>query len=224
MKGLLAQPISAQPLVEMVTERLMAAIISGELPPGDRISEQGLARQMGVSRGPLREALRRLEGRKLIERTPNKGARVATLSTSDLDALLIVREALEGMASRLAAEKMTDDEINELKKLLEKHGSMADLRKGTGYYQESRDFDFHFRIIQGCRNDKLISILCDDLYDLLRVYRYKSSTLKGRARQAFEEHQRIINAIAARSPEAAEAAMREHLRNARVYIGRANSG
>lgn len=213
----LSEPVRVQSLVETIVERLEAAIVSGELPPNTRISEQGLARQMGVSRGPLREAVRRLEGRKLIERTPNKGARVSALSPEDLEALLVVREALEGMASRLAAERMSDAEIAALEALLEQHGSMDDVQQGTGYYQESRDFDFHFRIIKASGNERLIGILCGDLYHLLRVYRYKSSRMHGRAKQAFDEHRRIVAALAARDPDAAEAAMREHLRNARAY-------
>ncbi|WP_342640454.1 GntR family transcriptional regulator [Rhodoligotrophos ferricapiens] len=213
----LSDPVRAQSLVEAIVERLEAAIVSGELSPDTRISEQGLARQMGVSRGPLREAMRRLEGRKLIERTPNKGARVTALSPADLEALLVVREALEGMACRLAAEHMSDAEIAALEGLLEKHGALEDVKTGTGYYQESPDFDFHFRIIKASRNERLISILCGDLYHLLRVYRYKSSRTRGRAGQALKEHKRIVGALAARDPDAAEAAMREHLRNARTY-------
>ena len=215
----LGDPVRAQSLVEAIVERLEAAIVSGELSPDTRISEQGLARQMGVSRGPLREAMRRLEGRKLIERTPNKGARVTALSREDLEGLLVVREALEGMACRLAAENMTDSEREALQELIEQHGTLEDVKTGTGYYQESRDFDFHFRIINGSRNERLISILCEDLYHLLRVYRYKSSRTRGRAIQALDEHKKIVAAIMARDPDAAETAMREHLRNARAYAG-----
>ena len=215
IKKLTSSKIVAKSLVEVVTERLEEAIIGGELAPGERIFEQVLATDMGISRGPLREAIRRLEGRRLLTREPNVGVRVAELSLERLDDLLTVREALEGMACRIAAERFTDEEIQDLQKMLDKHS--AGVRSRKGYYQQGRDFDFHFRIAEASGNEFLISMISGDLYDLLRVYRYKSSTLKGRADEALEEHQKIVDALAARDPEQAEAAMREHLRNARHH-------
>lgn len=214
----LNQPVRARSLVDAVVERLEAAIIKGELEPGTRVSEQALANSLGVSRGPLREAIRSLEGRKLLERTPNIGVRVAELSLKDLIDLLVVREVLEGAASALAAERMTDQEIDELKQLLSQHATQKSVRDGTGYYQESKDFDFHFRVVKGSRNERLIQMLCGDLYDLLRVYRYKAGTLPGRAKKALEEHRSIVAAIAKRDPLLAEQKMREHIRNARAHF------
>lgn len=218
MASVLDNKVQAQSLVDIVAERIEAAIISGQLEPGAKLSEQGLAASLGVSRGPLREAIRRLEGRKLLERTPNIGVRVAQLSLRDLNEILQVREALEGMACGLAARNMTDDEIAGLARLLEGHGKQKALQEGTGYYQESKDFDFHFRIVTGSRNARLIQMLTGDLYYLLRVYRYKSSTKPGRAAEALREHQAILSAIAARDVAAAEDAMRTHLRHARRYV------
>lgn len=192
--------------------------MSGELAPGSRLSEHALALSLGVSRGPLREAIRRLEGRKLVERTPNIGVHIAVLSLKDLADLLIVREALEGMACRLAAERLSDEEITGLENLLKDHGAQESVKAGTGYYQEGRDFDFHFRIVQASSNPQLIQMLTGDLYDLLRVYRYKASTLDGRAAKAFEEHHAIVEALKTHDPDRAEAAMRSHVRNARVHV------
>lgn len=218
MRELLDQKVQAQSLVDAVTERIEAAIISGALEPGSRLSEQALAASLGVSRGPLREAIRRLEGRKLLQRTPNIGVRVAALSLKDLNEVLQVREALEGMAAALAAIHMTDAEVAALKGLLDKHGQQKSVQEGKGYYQESKDFDFHFRIVTGSHNERLIEMLMGDLYHLLRIYRYKSSTKPGRAQQALHEHKDIVAAIASRDPAAAEQTMRQHLRNARVYV------
>ena len=218
MADAFTQKVQAQSLVDVVAERLEAAIISGELEPGAKLSEQGLAASLGVSRGPLREAIRRLEGRKLLERTPNIGVRVAQLSLKDLNEVLQVREALEGMACGLAALNMTDEEIAGLAKLIESHGRQPAVQEGKGYYQESKDFDFHFRIVTGSRNERLAQMLLGDLYYLLRVYRYKSSTKPGRATEALDEHRAIVAAIARRDPAGAEAAMRTHLRNARRYV------
>lgn len=218
MAQLLNSRIRAQSLVDVVTERLEAAIISGELAPGSRVSELALANSLGVSRGPLREAIRRLEGRKLVERTPNIGVRIAELSVKDLGELLLVREALEGMACGLAAENIASSEIDALARLLEDHSKQKELQSGKGYYQESKDFDFHFRIARASGNERLISMITGDLYHLLRVYRYKSSTLTGRAAKAFEEHQQILEALRKRDPQLAEAKMREHIRNARLHV------
>ncbi|QDO97545.1 GntR family transcriptional regulator [Ferrovibrio terrae] len=218
MSGLLTNQVQRQSLVDTVTERLEAAIVAGELEPGHRISENALAAALGVSRGPLREAIRRLEGRKLLERTPNIGVRVAKISIQDLKQLLEVRESLEGMACRLAATEMTDAEIEELKRLLSEHERQEGVLGGTGYYQYPKDEDFHFCIAKGSRNKWLAEMLCDGLYDLLRVYRFKSSTRAGRAQQALSEHKAIVAAIESRDPDMAEVAMRRHLRNARAHI------
>ncbi len=212
--------VEAHSLVDDIAQQLETAIVSGELRPGTKLSEQGLAKTLGVSRSPLREAIRRLEGRKLIERTPNIGARVAQLSPTELYDLLVVREALEGMASRRAAENMTEADVARLRELLHEHALQQEASAGAGYYQQGRDFDFHFLIIRASRNDRLIAMLCDDLYDLLRVYRYNSSTKPGRAKKALEEHEAIVEAIASRDGDRAEDAMRRHLRNARAHLER----
>jgi len=218
MNGILNHKVAAQSLVDALAERIEAAIVSGDLQPGSKLSEQGLAASLGVSRGPLREAIRRLEGRKLLQRTPNIGVHVASLSPGDLYEVLQVREALEGMACALAARNMTDGELKALSELLEQHQQQKSVQEGTGYYQESKDFDFHFRIVKGSRNARLIQMLCEDLYYLLRVYRYKSSTKPGRAKQALREHKDIVAALMRRDPVDAERKMRLHIGNARRYV------
>lgn len=210
------QRINAQSLVDIVTERLESAIMSGELAPGARISEHALALSLGVSRGPLREAIRRLEGRKLVERTTNIGVRVASLSLKGLSDLLTVREALEGIACRLACERISDEELDVLGALLEEHGAQDGVREGTAYIQNTRDYDFHFRIARASGNEQLSRMLTEELYDLLRLYRFQSSTSAGRAQRALAEHGAILAALRSRDPDRAEAAMREHIRNARL--------
>ena len=218
MSDILNTKVSAQSLVDVLAERIEAAIVNGGLQPGSKLSEQALAAQLGVSRGPLREAIRRLEGRKLLQRTPNIGVRVASLSSNDLFEVLQIREALEGMACALAAKNMSDEELNALSELLDQHQQQRSVQEGTGYYQESKDFDFHFRIMKGSRNTRLIQMLCEDLYYLLRAYRYKSSTKPGRAKQALREHKDIVAALMRRDPVEAERKMRLHIRNARRYV------
>ena len=209
--------IQAKSLVDAVTEQLEAAIIGGDLAPGERLREQVLAAEYGISRGPLREAIRRLEGRRLLERKANIGVSVVELSPRRLTELLAVREALEGMACRLAAERISPAEIDQLRNMLSDHASHQEVVSGEGYYQQSGDFDFHFRIAKASQNDYLISMISGDLYDLLRLYRYKSSTMSGRAAKALAEHHAILDAMAAGDPDRAEAAMRTHIGNARNH-------
>lgn len=201
-------------LADRAFEWLEEAIIKGDYPPQTKLDEVALAKAFGISRGPVREAIRRLEGKKLVERVPHVGARVAGLHSGDLADLLYVREALEGMACRLATLRMPDEELAALEELIEGHAKADPLKAGDSYYQRPGDFDFHFRIIQGSRNAKLIEMLCDDLYYLLRVYRYRSSSRKGRAQEALKEHRQVIAAMKSRDPDGAEAAMRSHLRHA----------
>lgn len=218
MAGVLNNKVQVQSLVDVVAERLEAAIISGQLEPGSRISEQSLAASLGVSRGPLREAIRRLEGRKLLERTPNIGVRVTSLSLKDLNEILQVREALECLACRLAASNMSDTEIASLKKLLVEHEKQKSVQENKGHYQEAKNLDFHYRLVNGSGNERLAHMLTGDLHYMLRVYRYKSGAQQGRAAEVLAEHRAIVTALEARDPQAAEDAMRDHLCRARRFV------
>ncbi len=215
--SLLERPVAVTSMVDQVVARLEAAIISGELKAGLRLSEQALAAGMGISRGPLREALRRLEGRGLIERTPHLGARVTELFGKKLEEILVVRESLESLACRLAATKISDQDMEELETILAKHEARAGAAR-AGAYHESPDHDFHRAIIQASENQKLMDILFEDIYYLMRFHRYRSGSTPGRAEAALQEHRAIFAAIKARAPEKAEQAMRTHLTNAHANI------
>lgn len=214
----LGDPIEIRTLADHAFDKIVTAIVKGELPPGSRISEVLLARTMGISRGPLREAIRRLEGRKLVVRKPHAGVRVASLTPSDLIEIFFVREALEGMACRLATERMSDAELDVLGVKLAEHALGSELSSGAGYFQEAGDQDFHFLVAQGSKSGKLIELLCEGLYYLMRVYRFRSSIQPGRAEEAFAEHTDILAAMRARDPDRAEALMREHIAQARGIL------
>ena len=211
----LSSPLEIRTLADQAFDQIVTAIVRGDLAPGERLSESSLAKTFGISRGPLREAIRRLEGRKLVQRTPHIGARVVSLTTDDLVEIFFVREALEGMACRLATERMSDGELDDLAARLAAHESSADLSAGVGYFQEAGAGDFHFVVARGSRNTKLIELLCEELYYLMRVYRFRSSVRPGRARKALVEHQHILEAMRARDPHRAEALMRAHVAEAR---------
>jgi|TARA_R100000687_G_scaffold3667_3_gene4317 DNA-binding GntR family transcriptional regulator len=203
---------------DRVLFEIQRAIVEGGIAAGSKISEPELARRFNVSRAPLREALARLERCHLIERIPNAGARVVTLSPEGLISLYQIREELEGLACRLAAEQMPENEIDELRQLLDKHLETQRVREGESYYQEAGDLDFHYRIILGSKNQYLINMLCDELYYLVRMYRVQMGMNGPRVSRAFDEHKAIINAIANRDGELADLLMRRHIGASRKNI------
>ncbi len=184
-------------------------IVEGEIPPGSKLSEVELSTKYQVSRAVIREAINRLTSCHLIERKANVGARVISLSPEGLVELYQVREALEGMAARLAAKNMTDEEVEDLLALLDYH--FDTVKTGESYYQEAGDVDFHYRIIQGSKNSHLISMLTDGLYHLIRMYRVQLGMAGPRVSTAYDEHRHIAQAISNRDEELAEILMRRHI-------------
>lgn len=195
-------------------DKVVEAITSGEFESGERLSEAELARQLGISRGPLREALGRLEGR-LVRRTPRIGVHVISFTRDDIESLFLTREALEGMAARLACERMTGTQLAELRRLLDNHAHQPEVAAGEVYAQRSKDDDFHFAILKAAKSERIERLLMDEIYYQLRIHRRKSSTQPGRVKAALKEHGDIVDAFESRDPDRAEQAMRLHLRHAR---------
>lgn len=189
--------------------QLRKALVEGEIPQGTKLSEVELSTKYNVSRALVREAINRLETCNLVERKPNVGARVVALSPKGLIQLYQTREALEGMAARLAAQNMSDDEIVDLEKLLGSH--FEEVNTQGSYYQEAGDVDFHYRIILGSKNEHLISMLLNGIYHLVRMYRVQLGMEGPRVTTAFDEHKNIVRAIANRDAELAEMLMRRHI-------------
>ena len=189
--------------------QLRQDIVEGDILSGSKLSETELATRYAVSRAVVREAINRLENCHLVERKPNVGARVVALSPERLVSLYQVRESLEGMAARLAATNMTDDEIDDLRALLSTH--LQTVKSGETYYQEAGDVDFHYRIILGSKNDHLISMLIEGIYHLIRMYRVQLGMVGPRVTTAFDEHRSIAQAIENRDGELAEILMRRHI-------------
>lgn len=191
------------------------AILSGELPQGSKISEPELSRKLGISRGPLREAIRRLEERKLVTSLPRLGARVVELTPARLSEIYTIREALEGISAREAARHITAEEIENLRSLLRAHGEQLERADGSMYAQGLADDDFHFAIARYSRNETLFRLLCDEYYQLIRLFRQQHKVVSGRARRAYVEHCRILDALADHDCDLAELLMRRHISAAR---------
>jgi DNA-binding GntR family transcriptional regulator len=201
-------------LADIATHRLAHSIVTGKLAQGQKLNEAELAESFGMGRGPLREALRHLEGMRLVKRIPNVGARVVVLDRKTLSDLYAVREALEGMACRIAASQMSDAEIEQLRKLLDQHEAQIKKQGGKVYSQKEGDLDFHYQIARGSRNQMLMDLLGSEQYQLLRMCRYRTSRNAERTGPALQQHRQIVEALAQRDGELAEMLMRRHIRGA----------
>lgn len=215
--GALSEPQAENTLGNHITETLRNAIVRGEIAPGSKLSEPKLSAQYNVSRGPLREAIRRLESINLVKHVPREGVRVITLDLPQVIEIYHVREALEGKAAALAARNMTVKQVDHLRHLLELAENHMK-SSGGEYIQAETDIDFHYQVIQGSQNAVLVRTLCEDLYYLLRMYRYQSSLQPARSKQAFNEHQHLVYAIEQRDEDLAEMVMRRHIVRARQNI------
>jgi DNA-binding GntR family transcriptional regulator len=203
-------------LSDELFEKMLASIYASELLPGAVVNEAALAERFGVSRGPVREAVRRLQGIRLVSREPYMKASVVSFSDAEILELFQVREALEGMACRLAAERMTDDELASIAADME---AARRARINPAVAQKPVvDFDFHERIVRGSRNSRIADALCGDLYHLLRIYRRRSGAVPERKEAAHVEHAQILRAIKARDGELAESLMRSHIARAASHL------
>ena len=201
-------------LADIASHRLAHSIVTGELAQGQKLNEAELAERFGMGRGPLREALRHLEGMRLVKRVPNAGARVVVLDSKTMSDLYTVREALEGMACRIAATQMTDEEIAQLSALLDRHELEINQQGSKVYSQSEGDLDFHYQILRGSRNAMLMELLGSEQYQLLRMCRYRTSRNENRTHPALQQHRQIVAALAQRDGELAEMLMRRHIQGA----------
>jgi DNA-binding GntR family transcriptional regulator len=195
-------------------DSIKSDIINGQLAQGTKIVESDLALKYGISRGPLREAIHRLEQIKLIVRVPHAGSRVVTLDVKMMQDIYTAREALEGMAARLAARLMPDADIEALSMLLDQHSDNINETAGKVYLQSEGDIDFHYRIALASQNRWIQQNLHGELYQLIRMCRHQSGQFPSRAQTALDQHRQIANAIARRDEELAELLMRRHISGA----------
>ena len=161
------------PLRDVVFNTLRQAILRGELKPGERLMEIQLANKLGVSRTPIREALRKLELEGLVNMVPRKGAEVADITEKSLRDVLEVRKALEELSVQLACEKSTEEEIEELKRVAERFKDTLDDQDVTKIAEA--DVAFHDVIYTATDNQKLI-LLLNNLRE--QMYRYRVEYLK----------------------------------------------
>ena len=198
------------PLRDVVFNTLRQAILRGELKPGERLMEIQLANKLGVSRTPIREAIRKLELEGLVVMIPRKGAEVAEITEKNMLDVLEVRRALEELAVKLACERITEEEIQELKDAADAFQKILSEKDITKIAEA--DEAFHDVIFKSTGNDRLIQLL-NSLRE--QMYRYRLEYLKREEYhpQLLEEHQQIIDRITRKDQSEAAELIDRHIGN-----------
>ena len=199
-----------KPLREIVFEYLRQSILDGKLEPGKRLMEIQMAEQLGVSRTPVREAIRKLELEGLVVMVPRRGAYVADVSIKDVLEVLEVRMVLEGLAASLAAERMSDDEINELTSVCDEFKRYYEEDNIEGMIQ--KDVEFHDRIFNSTGNNKLNQI-SQSLREQIYRFRVRYISRYNKAKELVDEHQALLDAIRNRDPDKAYKCGMKHIEN-----------
>lgn len=197
-----------RPLREMVYEELKMQILTGAIVPGTRMMEVDLAEEMGVSRTPIREAIRKLEKEGLVTIEPRRGAYASQISTDDMVEILEVRQNMEGLAAFFAASRMQPEQMNELKEVSEKYNIAV--AEGDMESMIKHDTRFHRIIVESCNNKILVQMI-EQLQELVLRFRYIYYDNFKRAENMPEEHQVIMNAIESKDADAARDAADVHI-------------
>jgi DNA-binding GntR family transcriptional regulator len=200
--------LSRVPLRDQAVEVLRDMVVSGTLGSGDRINEAEVAAQLGISRGPLREAIQRLGAEGFIEFRQNRGAFVRTITLVDVRHMYELREAIEVKAAALAALRAGDEGVRQLEELVRAADDLLSSDAAGSYPVE---FDLH-QLVLDLSGNPYLQAAGIDLQNQVRLARIKSGRSPARARLALTEHRLIISAIAARDPDKASVAMADHLR------------
>jgi len=202
---------SYQPLREAVCEALRDAIRKGILEPGERLMEVQVAEELGISRTPVREAIRKLEQEGYVIMMPRRGTYVADVSESDVKEIFEIRSALEALATGLAARRIEQEELETLQSLLfeiEGYIKQKDIEKIV-----ETDIKFHGLLYQVSRNERLVNII-SNLKEQLARFRTLSMSYPGRLYETLEEHSEMVEAIANGDVSAARDAAEHHMERA----------
>jgi len=204
-----------RPLREIVYEELKNQILMGEIPPGTRMMEIELAEEMGVSRTPVREAIRKLENEGLVTIEPRKGAYASDVSIKDMVDVLEVREDLEGMAAALAADKATEEDKEALQKITEAYKKAVadqDTEEIIKY-----DEQFH-QLIVNCTGNKTLIQLFSQVQELALRFRYIYYDDMSRYKNMPADHRKIEEAILSGNSQKARVAAGEHVNKLKNFV------
>lgn len=205
-----ADPIVRRTLHDELLDRLRQMIVVGELIPGAKVPERELCERFGVSRTPLREALKVLASEGLVTLTPNRGAMIADLTLEDLEEAFPVMGALEALSGEMACANITDAEIAEIKRLHAEMITHYEARELKSYFQTNQQI--HELLLAAARNQTLSS-LYRSLEGRIRQARYLANMSEARWAQAVEEHEDMIAALEARDGAKLGSILKSHLAN-----------
>ncbi|HJB25044.1 MAG TPA: GntR family transcriptional regulator [Firmicutes bacterium] len=198
-----------------VFEELEEGILSGQIPSGESLIELKLSSEMGVSRTPVREAIRMLEQKGLVQIIPNKGAVVLGISEKDLKDIYTIRMYIEGLASRWAAEHISEEQAQELTEIVDLQ-EFYNIKQANGKINDL-DSRFHEKIYE-ISGSRTLQHTLSDLHHMIQRYRKLSFSAKGRAEKAIQEHREILDAICRHDGEQAERLTIQHIANARENL------
>ncbi|OIM98721.1 GntR family transcriptional regulator [Polynucleobacter sp. QLW-P1DATA-2] len=200
--------LNNRPLYEDVADRLREQIFNKQIAPGSWLDEQGLAEQFGISRTPMREAIKVLASEGLVTIKMRRGAYVTEVARKDLEQIFTILSLLEGEAARETATKATEEELNQLDywhHRLEKAAADRDIEQ---FFEINGKFH---ELIQEIAGNRWMNGVIADLRKVLKLHRRDSLTSTGRLQNSLIEHRGILNALLKRDQVAAEKAMRNHL-------------
>ncbi len=204
-----------KPLRDVVFENLRTAILEGNLKSGQRLMEVQLAEQLGVSRTPIREAIRKLELEGLVVMLPRKGAYVANMSFKDLIDVLEIRATLEGLAASLAAERRRDEDITEIERVAKEFE--VSVREANIDNVLKKDVEFHEKIFLMANNKKLYQLITS-LWEQVHRFRVTYVSNYEASLSLVDEHNRILEAIKSGDSELAKKYATEHIEIAEQFF------
>ena len=196
-------------LKEVVYKRLKRMIISHKMQPGEKLNEEHLAEELGVSRTPIREALSKLEQEGVVNIVPRRGAFVVKLSKEEIEEILTMREFLEGLAVRLSIQHINGEVIERLRDCFK--DSRGKPIGDNPLLAHQADVKFHDIILKSTKSKRLTELM-KNFYDHIQMLRYRILTLPGKVQKSVRDHQRILEALEKRDADLAEQYMREHIR------------
>jgi DNA-binding GntR family transcriptional regulator len=199
----------------IATDLIRRAILAGRLAPGVRLKEEELARELGISRTPVREALLILQTEGLVDSSPNRGAVVREYESDDLDDLYQLRAVVEGFAARLAAQRLPQPKLVELHASCDRFAALREQGDLDGLVQEN--LRFHTMILEAAGSERLAEIV-RKVTQLPLVYRSYGSYTPAQAAASEHVHRQLVTAFEARDAERAEHLMKEHVYSARDVL------
>jgi len=202
-------------LRERIVDFVKDAIVTGRLKPGERVPEQEVAENFGISRTPIREAFRQLESEGFITVTPRKGAVVSPITDRDVSEFYAIKSLLEGYAARTACSKLTPRDIKRLETLNANMVKCAERGDFKGFFK--LDNQFHYTFIKACGNDKLFNLI-QHLVQQFERFRMTALSLPGRMQESTKQHDQILEGFKTKSVDTVEALVRDNAEKGRDVL------